>query len=60
MKWRQPVVAGIGNASGSRPARITKSGYNVGEKFYDAVFKLRVQIPSVETLGYGQIKSIHL
>jgi len=44
---------------GSRPARITESGYNV-EKFYDAVFKLRVQIPSVETLGYAQIKSIHL
>jgi len=22
--------------------------------------KLQVQIPSVETLGYGQIKSIHL
>jgi hypothetical protein len=45
---------------GSCPARITESGYNVGEKFYAAVFKLRVQIPSVETLGYGQIKSIHL
>ena len=45
---------------GSRPARITESGYNVGEKFYAAAFKFRVQIPSVETLGYGQIKSIHL
>jgi hypothetical protein len=45
---------------GSRPAGITDPGYNVGEKFYDAVFKLRVQIPSVETLGYAQIKSIHL
>jgi hypothetical protein len=44
----------------SRPARITESGYNVGEKFHATVFKLRVQIPSVETLGYGQIKSIHL
>jgi hypothetical protein len=45
---------------GSRPARITESGYNVGEKFHAAGFKLRVQIPSVETLGYGQVKSIHL
>jgi len=45
---------------GSRAAGITESGYNVGEKFYAAVFKLRVQIPSVRTLGYGQIKSIHL
>jgi len=55
MKWRQPVVAGIGDAGlWESPC------YNVGEKFYAAVFKLRVQIPRVETLGYGQIKSIHL
>jgi hypothetical protein len=45
---------------GSRPARITESGYNVGEKFHAAGLKLRVQIPSVETLGYDQIKSIYL
>ena len=45
---------------GSRPARITDPGYKAGEKFHAAVFKLRVQIPSVKTLGYGQIKSIHL
>jgi len=45
---------------GNGPARITDPGYNAGEKSPAAVSKASVQIPSVETLGYGQIKSIHL
>jgi hypothetical protein len=47
-------VAGIGDAVlGSRLAGITDPGYPPPPKH-------RVRIPSVKTLGYGQIKSIHL
>ena len=61
MKWRQPVVAGIGDAPlWESPCQDHRIRLQRCEKFYAAVFKLRVQIPSVETLGYGQIKSIHL
>jgi len=45
---------------GNGPARITDPGYNAGENPPPPSPKLQVQIPSVETLGYGQIKSIHL
>jgi hypothetical protein len=53
------VVAGIGGAGfwglpGS-PIRATTLAKNPPPPL-----KLRVQIPSAKTLGYGQIKSIHL
>jgi hypothetical protein len=39
MKWRQPVVAGIGDAGFWGPAGITGPGHNAGEKSPAAVSK---------------------
>jgi hypothetical protein len=45
---------------GSRPAGITDPATRLAKNPPPLSPKLRVQIPSVETLGYAQIKSNHL